>query len=73
MIDKATEMRDLRDSHLCNYVDQYARNILKWNDLSDEQKESIAAYRRYLLDIPQQEEFPDIDILTYDEWKQQEA
>ena len=52
------EERDRRDNKLRKYVDPYTTNQLVWNDLSAVEKAALAAYRRGLLDIPQQEGFP---------------
>ena len=67
--EKATAIRAMRDNYLKEYVDEYVTNPLRWHDMSEEQQEEIKNYRRYLLDIPEQKEFPNIEVMTFDEWK----
>jgi len=40
--------------------------------LSQEQKTKWTQYRQYLRDIPQQEEFPNIEIKSFEEFQQEE-
>lgn len=63
------EARTKRDIYLSTYVDPVVANPLRWSDLTEEEQNQYKDYRQYLLDIPQQENFPDIKILTFDEWK----
>lgn len=39
-------------------VDAYASNPLRWGDTVQADKDTIAAYRQLLLDVPQQASFP---------------
>ena len=66
---KSAQVRELRNRYLREYVDPVVSNTLRWAELSDEQKQEYADYRRYLLDIPEQAEFPKVEIKTFDEWK----
>jgi len=55
---KAKAVREERDLKLSKEVDPIAGNILRWEDLSTEAKSSLSAYRLALLDVPQQDGFP---------------
>ena len=48
--------RDRRDKYLQIYVDIV--NAVRWNGLTQQQKDELIAYRQELLDIPQQPGFP---------------
>jgi hypothetical protein len=52
----AREARVRRDILLKETVDSV--NPMRWEALTDEQKDAWRAYRQALLDVPQQEEFP---------------
>lgn len=58
----AAQARRQRDTILANVVDPLVSNPLRWADLTAEKQAAWAAYRRVLLDVPQQEGFP-IDIV----------
>lgn len=58
-----------RDNLLVTVVDPIVTNPLRWAELSAEEQEAYKQYRLYLLDIPQQESFPDIDILSFEDFK----
>lgn len=62
-------MRLLRNDYLEQYVDPVVTNPLRWSELTTEEQNQYKEYRKYLLDIPQQENFPDIQILSFAEWK----
>lgn len=66
--EKAEEVRAIRNNYLQIYVDPYVSNPLRWADMSTEDQQNIVNYRLYLLDIPEQPEFPDIEVKTFDEW-----
>lgn len=53
-----SEMRGQRDS-LLSELDAFVSNPLRWASLSAEQQQELADYRQALLDVPQQEGFPD--------------
>jgi hypothetical protein len=55
---KAEEVRNERNFRLKTEVDPVVTNPLRWNDMSIEQQQSWADYRRGLLDITLQEGFP---------------
>jgi hypothetical protein len=54
----ADQVRAERDSLLVTVVDPIAGNALRWADLSAEQQQAWADYRRALLNVPQQSGFP---------------
>jgi hypothetical protein len=52
----AEKQRELRDKWLRIYVDKI--NAIRWEAFTQQQKNDWIAYRQALLDVPQQEEFP---------------
>ena len=65
---KSARKREERDYLLTTVVDPVVTNPLRWEELDEAQKSKYRAYRLYLLDIPQQEEFPDIEIKSFEEF-----
>ena len=59
-------MRKIRDDYLVQYVDSVVSNPLRWADMSAEEQQDYKDYRQYLLNIPQSENFPGFEILTFD-------
>jgi hypothetical protein len=55
---EAEAVRLKRDRLLRDEVDPIASNNLRWSEFTEQQKEAVAAYRRALLDVPQQSGFP---------------
>lgn len=55
---KAKRIRNTRDS-LLSELDAIVSNPLRWADFTDEEQMSIAVYRKALLDITEQETFPE--------------
>ena len=39
-----------------------------FENLSDEDKKNYKNYRQYLRDIPQNHDFPNVEVLTFDDW-----
>ena len=66
--EKSARKREERDYLLTTVVDPVVTNPLRWEELDEAQKSKYRAYRLYLLDIPQQEEFPDIEIKSFEEF-----
>lgn len=56
---QAAEIRGERSDILINYVDTYAANALRWADLTSAQQAELSTYRQALLDITNQETFPE--------------
>lgn len=52
----AFKIRASRDSLLISYIDTL--NPIRWEFMSEEQKDAWRIYRQELLDIPQQPQFP---------------
>lgn len=57
-IDPAAEARGIRDTKLSE-MDVIVSNPLRWNEMSDDLQQAYADYRQALLDVPQQDGFPD--------------
>lgn len=68
---KSEAMRKIRDSYLVQYVDSVVSNPLRWADMSAEEQQDYKDYRQYLLNVPQSENFPGFEILTFDVWKKE--
>ena len=51
-------VRSKRDNLLISEVDVIAGNPLRWDELTEEQKAQWAAYRIQLLNVPDQDGFP---------------
>lgn len=54
----AAAARSERDAKLRLEVDPIAGNTLRWNALTEEQQQAWADYRQALLDVPEQDGFP---------------
>lgn len=54
----AALMREERDARMLRDVDPWVTNPLRWGDLSAARQDVIKAYRRALLDVPEQPGFP---------------
>lgn len=63
--DLAKEKRTERD-FLLKQTDKYM--VIDF-PITDEEKELYKSYRQYLRDIPQQKDFPEIVIKTFDQYK----
>lgn len=63
--DRARMLRNVRDSLLA----ETDKTMLPDYPVTDEEREKYKAYRQYLRDIPQNPDFPDIEILSFEEWK----
>ena len=51
--------RSQREEILVNEVDPVVSNALRWNDMTDAKRTEWTNYRQALLDVPEQEGFPD--------------
>jgi len=56
---QASDLRGERKSILENRVDKYTANNLRWADLTAAQQAELSTYRQALLDITDQETFPE--------------
>lgn len=61
---RSAEVRAKRDKLLC-LTDKY---MLADYPIKYDLKEEYRAYRQYLRDIPAAENFPDVSVLTFEEW-----
>ncbi len=50
--------RSQREEILVNEVDPVVSNALRWNDMTDAKRTEWTNYRQALLDVPEQEGFP---------------
>jgi hypothetical protein len=55
--EKCEKIRIRRNKFLVIHVDPI--NAVRWNSFTEEQKEKWSEYRQALLDIPEQEDFPE--------------
>lgn len=60
----AAEIRNVRNSKLETEVDAVVSNPLRWADLTPEQQQSYADYRRALLDMTNNPAFPWYDLIV---------
>lgn len=63
------DIRLVRNKYLEDYVDYYQCKPMLWNELSEDEKQSISDYRVYLKDYPNSEKWWKNKPLTYEEWK----
>ena len=54
----AAEVRSERDNILVTVVDPLVTNSLRWGDLTSEERDEWAKFRRDLLNVPEQSGFP---------------
>lgn len=66
---KSNAVRAVRNQYLETYVDPIVSNPLRWGEMTAEEQQQYADYRRYLLDITDSAEFPNVQVMTLDEWK----
>ncbi len=63
--EKTNRVRLMRDRYLMD-TDKY---MLSDYPVSETEKEKIRGYRQYLRNLPQQENFPDVSVISLNEWK----
>jgi hypothetical protein len=51
--------REIRDKILVEEVDPIVSNTLRWNDMTDAKRTEWTNYRQALLDVPEQDGYPD--------------
>ena len=61
-VDLSAEVRLERNRRLREEVDPMVMNSLRWGDLTDEQRQAWVDYRRALLDVTEQQGFPEIVV-----------
>ena len=73
--EKANQVRSIRSQYMSDILSRCDRNE-KQKAIGLDTTESEDTYRNYLLylqylrDIPQQLEFPNVEVLTFDKWKE---
>ncbi len=65
--DMKNMVRNVRNIYLIKYVDPY-QLVIRWGELSDDNKLSIKGYRQYLLDYTKEENWWQHNPKTYEEW-----
>ena len=68
--EKQERVRLTRNFYLEQFVDPVVSNPLRWNDLTAEEQQVYADYRRYLLDFTSGENWWENLPKTLEEWKQ---
>lgn len=63
-------VRGIRDSYLVEFVDPVVSNPLRWADMTEEEKQKYADYRRYLLDFTTQENWWESTPKTLEQWSE---
>lgn len=66
---KEQEVRTIRNDYLKKYIDDRAKSPFMWNEVSDEEKEVLQAYRKYLMDYPETDGWFEQNPKTLEEWK----
>lgn len=61
-------IREIRNSYLVEFVDPVVSNPLRWGEMTDEEKQQYADYRRYLLDFTTQEDWWKKSPLDWENW-----
>lgn len=69
---KQAEVRTVRNSYLKKYIDDRAKSPFMWDEVSDEEKEILQAYRKYLMDYTETEDWFEQNPKTFEEWKTEE-
>lgn len=69
---KEQEVRAVRNSYLKKYIDDRAKSPFMWDEVSDEEKEILREYRKYLMDYPETEDWFEQNPKTFEEWKTEE-
>ena len=50
------------------YLSQTDKYLMSDFPITDEKREKYKEYRKYLRDLPASDLFPNIDVLTFDQW-----
>lgn len=62
------QMLIIRDRYFAIYVDWYQSKPLLWEEMEETEKNNIKAYRQYLKDYNDQEDWWKKEPLKYDDW-----
>lgn len=71
--EKANQIRSIRSQYMAeilNKIDRYEKQVSGGIETTDSEEtyKQYLQYLQYLRDIPQSENFPNEDVLTFDEW-----
>ena len=73
--EKANQVRSIRSQYMsdtlsrCDRYEKQKSGLLPTTDTYDTYL-NLLKYLQYLRDVPQQLEFPNIEVLTFDKWKE---
>lgn len=67
--EKQAQVRAVRESYFGIYVDRYQSKPLLWEEMSEEDKQDISDYRKYLMDYTEEEDWWEHNPMTFEEWK----
>ncbi len=65
--EQAMDIRSMRDA-LLSATDKY---MLADFPIAEDEREQYRQYRQYLRDIPEKAAFPNVSVLTFEEWQNQ--
>ena len=74
-VEKSNQVKSIRNQYLsdtlarCDRYEKQKSGLLSTTDTYDTYL-NLLKYLQYLRDIPQQLEFPNVEVLTFDEWKE---
>lgn len=66
---KQKSVRAVREQYFADYVDWYQSKPLLWEEMTEEEKQDIADYRKYLMDYTKEEYWWEKNPLNFEEWK----
>lgn len=67
---KSEQVRQIRNQYLEIYIDPVVSNPLRWGEMTLDEQQQYVNYRKYLLNITEKAEFPNVEVFNFDEWKQ---
>lgn len=62
-------MRNVRNYFLSEFVDTIVTNPLRWSEMSEDEKQAVTDYRRYLLDYTSSDRWWAAAPQTFEEWR----
>ena len=70
---KANQIRSIRSQYMAeilNKIDRYEKQVSGGIETTDSEEtyKQYLIYLQYLRDVPQSENFPDIEVLTFEKW-----
>lgn len=73
LADKQTRVREVREQYFIEYVDWYQSKPLLWEEMTEEEKQDISDYRKYLMDYTKEENWWEQNPLNFEEWKNDQS